>query len=164
MKIQKKILIMSQKYKKRFFESIEKMSKKYKISLEQNLEKYILRDPFEDLIKIVNDRNIKNSLEKFVENTLIGYTNSNVNKESKAHVIYVSPNELPSGDGWKVLGQYDPNTHTIYVANNLSPDVERFVYYHEEAHSLGIMDERTADDYAASKVGYHLRRSYGMAA
>lgn len=158
---------MNQKYKKRFFDSIEKMSEKYKISLEQNLEKYILRDPFEDLIKIVNDRSIKNNLEEFVNSTLIEYSNfssQNINEKSKAHVIYVSPNELPSGEGWKVLGQYDPNTHTIYVANNLSPDVERFVYYHEEAHSLGIMDERTADDYAAAKTGYNLRRSYGMAA
>ena len=127
-----------------------------------------MKDPFEDLIKIVNDtdKDIKNSLEEFVNSTLIGYDNfssQNINEKSKAHVIYVSPNELPSGDGQKVLGQYDPSTHTIYIANNLSPDIEKFVYYHEEAHSLGVIDERLADDYAAAKTGYNLRRSYGMA-
>ena len=147
------------------------MKRKYSICLVQNLEKYLIKDPFEDLIKIINGKNdiLKRTgnLEDFINSTLIEYSNfssRNINKKSKAHVIYVSPDELPSGDGWKVLGQYDPNTHTIYVANNLSPDVEKFVYYHEEAHSLGVMDEKAADDYATAKTGYNLRRSYGMAA
>ena len=146
------------------------MKRKYSICLVQNLEKYLMKDPFEDLIKIINGKKdiLKKAgnLEGFINNTLIernNFSSQSINEKSKAQVIYVSPNELPSGDGWKVLGQYDPNTHTIYVANNLSPDVEKFVYYHEEAHSLGVMDERAADDYAAAKTGYNLRRSYGMA-
>ncbi len=143
------------------------MPKKYNLFLEQNLEKYLIKDIFEEILEnIVN--NDKNELEEFIESTLIRsskiYSHKNINQKSKARVIYVSPQELPSGVEWKVLGQYDPSTHTIYLANNLSPNAERFVYYHEEAHSLGIMSESEADDYAASKTGYNLRNSYDMAA
>ena len=149
------------------------MSKKYNPFLEQNLEKYLIKDHFEELLEnIINkkDDHAKESLDHFIESTLIeqriyfNRINKNINPKSKAKVIYVSPQELPSGIGWKVLGQYDASTHTIYLANNLSPNTERFVYYHEEAHSLGIMSESQADDYAASKTGYNLRNSYGMAA
>lgn len=141
------------------------MPKKYNLFLEQNLEKYLIKDIFEEILNEIK-RNNKESLEHFIESTLIDniYLNKNINQKSKARVIYVSPQELPSGVEWKTLGQYDPSTHTIYIANNLSPNAERFVYYHEEAHSLGIMSESEADDYAASKTGYNLRNSYDMAA
>lgn len=150
------------------------MPKKYNLFLEQNLEKYLIKDPFEDLLEDIINKNIedndeiKGSLEAFIESTLthsrFHSENKNINQKSKAKVIYVSPQELPSGVRWKVLGQYDPSTHTIYLANNLSPNAERFVYYHEEAHSLGIISESQADDYAASRTGYNLRNSYSMAA
>ena len=149
------------------------MPKKYNLFLEQNLEKYLIRDIFEELLENIvnkNNKDNKKSLDDFINVSLMEYNrpsnriNKNINQKSKARVIYVSPQELPSGIGWKVLGQYDPLTHTIYMANNLSPNDERFVYYHEEAHSLGIMSESQADDYAASKTGYNLRNSYGMAA
>lgn len=147
-------------------------TKKYSlISLIENFdERYIIKDPFENILEEIINRTDKEAggLEDFIENTLIKYnrfySSKNINEKSKARVIYVSPQELPSGIGWKVLGQYDPSTHTIYLADNLSPNAERFVYYHEEAHSLGIMSESQADDYAASKTGYNLRNSYGMAA
>ena len=151
--------------------------KKYSLIslIENSEERYLIKDPFENLLEDIINKNIKNNneiwedLEDFIESNLIKYSkfhskNKNINQKSKARVIYVSPQELPSGIGWKVLGQYDPLTHTIYMANNLSPNDERFVYYHEEAHSLGIMSESQADDYAASKTGYNLRNSYGMAA
>lgn len=149
------------------------MSKKYNLFLEQNLEKYLIKDPFEELTETLinkHDTPVKENLEHFIDSTLIENSiyfnriNKNINPKSKARIIYVSPQELPSGVGWKVLGQYDSSTHIIYLADNLSPNAERFVYYHEEAHSLGIMSESQADDYAASKTGYNLRNSYGMAA
>ena len=49
---------------------------------------------------------------------------------------------------------YDPATNTIYIANNLSQQETEFVYWHEVAHALGIRNEKMADDYAKSKVGY----------
>ena len=144
------------------------MSKKYSlISLIENSEKYVIKDPFEKFLEeiVSDDRSQIVSLEDFMESPLKYYgSNNKVNKKSKAKVIYVSPQELPSGIGWKVLGQYNPLTHTISIANNLSPKDEEFVYYHEEAHSLGIISERQADDYAAAKVGYNLGRSYDMVA
>ena len=146
------------------------MSKKYKIFLRKEIKKYIIKDPFEELLEniINNKNNEKENLEGLIDKALLKYSefyfDNNLNPKSKARVIYVSPEELPSGIGWKVLGQYNPSTHTIYIANNLSPNVEKFVYYHEEAHSIGIYDERLADNYAASKVGYDLGRSYDMAA
>lgn len=76
--------------------------------------------------------------------------------ESGARIRYVSPSELPSSKTGRVLGMYDQNTHTIYIANNLSYAVERFVYHHEVAPALGILDERQADYYAIRKLGYML--------
>ena len=150
-------------------------NKKYSlISLIENYDRYVIKDPFEDFEKtidksLINSTEKKGGLEEFIESTLIKYrfslnlkSKSNENPRSRARVIYVSPDELPSGIGWKVLGQYDSSNHTIYIANNLSPSTEEFVYYHEEAHSIGIYDEDQADNYAAAKVGYNLR--YGMAA
>lgn len=140
-------------------------NKSIKISLEKDLEKYIIRDPFEKFLGDRTKNGLYNELNEFIESSLVYYRAlKKENTVSRARVIYVSPNELPSGDNWKVLGQYNTANHTIKIANNLSPDVERFVYYHEEAHSIGIMDERIADDYAAAKAGYHLRRDYGLAA
>lgn len=54
---------------------------------------------------------------------------------------------------------YDPSTHTIYIADNLPYNIERFVYHHEVGHALGIRNEQQADNYAASKVGYNIRNA-----
>jgi len=85
-------------------------------------------------------------------------------EETDAAVIFVPPNYLPHGRFWKALGVYVPYTHTIYIANNLPPRVKKFVYYHEVAHSLGIMDEREADMFATQKCGYfiNLRKPRGF--
>ena len=116
----------------------------------------------EELIKKPNDTPLtpKNNIINAYE-TLRNYSNSisppiNSDPISGAAVYYVSPSQLPSGDGWRALGLYNPSTHTIYIANNLSPKDERFVYHHEVAHALGVYDEAKADAYASSKVGYGL--------
>ncbi|MDO8460752.1 MAG: hypothetical protein Q7S74_06600 [Nanoarchaeota archaeon] len=83
--------------------------------------------------------------------------NQKNNSREPAQVIRISPSELPKVSRGLVLGMYDPRTHTIYIANNLSSYVEKFVYHHEVAHSLGINSERAADAYAAARVGYNLR-------
>jgi hypothetical protein len=87
---------------------------------------------------------------------------SHDNSRSGARVIYVTPDALPSGNDWRALGAYDPATHMIYIANNLNPQLEEFVYAHEEAHSLGIESEIIADIYAASKTGFLLERDYSQ--
>ncbi len=148
---------------------------KYEIFLENNWKnRYKIKDPFEDLLEniideITKERELSELYGRYLRNIYLEdkeeiFRNfSHINLRSKAKVIYVSPQELPSGIEWKVLGQYDPNTHTIYIANNLDPAVEKFVYYHEEAHSVGIRSEKIADDYAASRVGYNLNRGYDYA-
>lgn len=78
------------------------------------------------------------------------------NKDTTAKIYHVPSSSLPHGKNSRVLGLYDPNDHSIYIANDLPPHVEKFVYYHEVAHSLGIIDEREADKYATKKCGYYL--------
>jgi|GEM_PF-3244680 len=78
------------------------------------------------------------------------------NQETDARVFHVPPNSLPHGRSWRALGIYVPYEHTIYISNGLPPRVEKFVYFHEVAHSLGIMDEKEADKFAAKKCGYYL--------
>jgi len=78
------------------------------------------------------------------------------NPEIGARVFHVPLSYLPHGSSWKALGIYVPYEHAIYIANNLPPRVEKFVYWHEVAHSLGIMDEKEADNFAAKKCGYYL--------
>ena len=73
--------------------------------------------------------------------------------DSGATLRYVSPNSLPAG----VLGMYEPTTHTITIANNLSGREELFVRKHESGHALGIIDETQTDAYAAGQTGYNLR-------
>jgi len=157
---------------------------KYQIFLEFNWEeRYKIKNPFEDLVDKLSDEILgvdikkledhefkpKYSLENIVELSKLTKID-HINSKTKARVVYVSPNELPSGNGWKALGQYNPNTHTIYIANNLDPQTTAFVYYHEEAHAYGIMSERLADSYATTRTGYNLREGfnyeahYGMAA
>ncbi len=140
---------------------LESIIKKIKKQLEESLVpkntislEELIKKP--DKIPFAPNNNIINAYE-----TLQNYPNSrsaltNADPISGAAVHYVSSSQLPSGDGWRALGLYNPSTHTIYIANNLSPKDERFVYHHEVAHALGIYDESKADAYAASKVGYSL--------
>lgn len=112
-----------------------------------------------------NRINPKNNLLDFLEsldrtyppkNKINPYSGRSSNESPDAKVSYVSPSELPSGDGRRALGVYNTMDHSIRIANNLPPHVERFVYHHEIAHSMGIHDEAEADRYAASIVGYYI--------
>lgn len=80
--------------------------------------------------------------------------NQNRDPKSKAFVFYVPPSYLPSGNGWRALGMYDPLIHAIYISNDLSPKETEFVYPHEVSHALGVTDESIADSYAISRTGY----------
>jgi hypothetical protein len=83
--------------------------------------------------------------------------------ESGAKIVHVSPNSLPAN----VLGQYDPGSHTIYIANGLSSKEETYVKAHESGHAsrrynaLGDEEEVKADGYAGSKTGFTIRPFYG---
>lgn len=144
--------------KESLLESILEEIKKQleKSTLSQNILSLeeLIKKPIE--IPPVSKNNIINAYE-----TLRNYPSSsslpvNSDPASGAAVYYVSPSQLPSGEGWRALGLYNPSTHTIYIANNLSSRDERFVYHHEVAHALGKYDEAEADAYATSKVGYSL--------
>src|SRR3989344_2551284 len=93
-------------------------------------------------------------LNRLDKNRAREYSGDDTDPASGAAVRYVSPYELPSGDGWKALGMYDPSTHTIYIANNLSESERRFVYHHAVARALGIHSEFQADAYAESRTGH----------
>lgn len=76
--------------------------------------------------------------------------------ETDAAVFYVPADYLPHGRFWRSLGIYVPDNHAIYIANDLHPKLKKFVYYHEVAHSLGIMDEKEADMFATKKCGFYI--------
>lgn len=143
------------------------LKKLYEIALEDNFrKKYEIRDHqknfLEEIIKSENDIQDQIYTEYIVANIarFSGSKINHTNVESGAKVVYVSPSQLPSSSDGRVLGQYHPLTHTIYIANNLSPKLEKFVYFHEQAHSVGIKSERLADKYAAEKSGYMIHRNY----
>lgn len=79
--------------------------------------------------------------------------NKSRDPKSGAFVFQVPPSFLPSGNGWRALGMYDPLIHTFYIANDLSLNEKEYTYHHEVAHALGITDENIADSYAISKTG-----------
>jgi hypothetical protein len=87
--------------------------------------------------------------EKYPKN----YSNFGVNTVSGATVINVPGEFMPKRDNGRVLGLYNTLTHTIYISNDETKEVRDFVYYHEEAHSLGEYDEEKADEYAERKLG-----------
>lgn len=135
------------------------------VEIKDILEKYNDKNSLENFLS--DKKNLYGLLEKIVlkdvetsesifKNKLISYAKKSKqkNNEGYANVVYVSPEQLPSGNGWRALGMYDPSINTIYIANNLSPQEEKFVYYHEVAHSLGIRDEAEADNYAALRTGH----------
>ena len=138
--------------------------KSYEIALQTNFrERYEIRDPFENVLEQLVKREIEFA-DAFYRNSHSLLTQESKqthhNKKSGAKVMYVSPQELPQSMNGKVLGLYNSQTHTILIADNLSPKEEKFVYFHEEAHSIGIINERLADEYAASKSGYTIHRNY----
>ena len=124
----------------------------YKGNLEEKLQeinnvKYIIPN----IYKNKQNKKLYNYLEYLASES----TNHHVNLQSKANVFYVDSSALPEN----VLGMYVPSTHTIYIANNLSKDAERFVYFHEEYHSIYGAGEGEADNYAFQRTGYNLRQA-----
>jgi len=105
--------------------------------------------------KVRNDKKGKGAeifylhFEKYPKN----YSNFGVNPVSGATVINVPGEFMPKRDNGRVLGLYNTLTHTIYISNDETQEVRDFVYYHEEAHSLGEYDEDKADEYAERKLG-----------
>lgn len=132
-----------------------KEQEKSKTTLEEIAlnEKNITEFPYNPEDHYINDK------YKITEIYPITNNQRDLDQSSGASVRYVSPSQLPSGYGWKALGMYDPSTHTIYIADNLPPDIERFVYHHEVAHAKGIRNESQADAYASSVVGYNIRNA-----
>jgi hypothetical protein len=151
--------------------------------IKEQKERYKTRDHFEDVVKEAINNLQRKRIEEFNKQfdkifDLITDFNKSDKKgpykdnykskkfeeidknyhsgKGRADIIYVNPTELPNTAYSTVLGMYVPSTHTIYIANNLSPDVENFVYYHEIAHSYGIINERQADLYAEYKTGYSM--------
>ncbi len=109
---------------------------------------------------------LNKTLEKLLWDSKLGVrdyknkTDYSLEDKAEARVLYVDPKFLQNEPGKRTLGLYEPNTHTIYIANNLSEREERFVYHHEQAHAKGIYNEEMADLYAADKVGYNLRQEH----
>jgi hypothetical protein len=125
----------------------------------------------EDIINSKRKKNnyifpiISNSTKKTIsfKNEYPKYNNqisssNHIDPTSKAQVFYVPSSQLPPN----VLGRYHIPSHTIYIANNLSQRVKNFVYHHEVAHAIGIMNESQADAYAERIVGYNID-SYSLA-
>jgi len=139
-----------EKIKEKFEKQINK-ERNHKSNLEEKLqenEKYILPNNYKN--KLPNqDKKIYSYLAYLSSQT----TGHHINPKSKAHIFYVNPSALPEN----VLGMYVQSSHTIYIANNLSYEEERFVYYHEEYHSIYGAGEDHADAYAFQKTGYNLR-------
>ena len=148
---------------------IQQVNEEQETNLEERLEE---QESLEEITLEEIALNDKNKIIEFPYNPEGHYTknkysrtkiypiNNNhgiTDQSSGASVRYVSPSQLPSGPGWKALGMYDPSTHTIYIANNLPPHIESFVYHHEVAHAKGIRNESQADAYASSRVGYNIR-------
>jgi hypothetical protein len=122
--------------------------------LEKKLDSYTEKRAYDSIIPKINFIPFEEIVPYLKLKNLSDSNNTNIDPVSGARVKNVMPYELPSGQGWKALGMYDPSTHTIYIANNLSYREREFVYHHEVAHALGVSNEAQADNYAQSKVGY----------
>jgi hypothetical protein len=139
------------------------------LSIQDSMQQYKVNSDIEEILKDIK-KSSKDKLEKIIFHHIqnIEERRNNSLSESRAslgnysfengHAVVreVSPSMLPSGIGWRALGMYDPSTHTIYLSNDLSGAEKEFVYWHEVAHSRGIIDERMADSYAQGKTGYSM--------
>ncbi len=139
------------------------------ISIQDSIQQYRVDSDIEEILKNIK-KSSKDKLEKIIShhiqniedrgNNLLSESRASLGKYSfeNGHAVVreVSPSMLPSGIGWRALGMYDPSTHTIYISNDLSGAEKEFVYWHEIAHSRGIIDERMADSYAQGKTGYKM--------
>jgi len=100
-------------------------------------------------------RNIGLGLFSLLSFTPIIYDNSyqpNIDPISGAKVNFVSSASLPSGEGWRALGIYNPVSHSIAVDYQDQPPADvHSTYLHEQAHALGIYSEIAADMYATQR-------------
>jgi len=136
----------------------EELCNECKNKKENPLEEIVLKDKKENIVNPYRPQ-ISYLKDPYEQKQIYSKQGSNIDPISGATVHYVSPSQLPSGYGWKALGMYDPSTHTIYIADNLPYNIERFVYHHEVSHALGTRNEQQADNYASSKVGYNIRNA-----
>jgi hypothetical protein len=126
--------------------------------------RYKPETPSININNLPNIEDLINTKSKEYENLRSSYKPDSypatVDSRGDAEVIYVPGSSLysetlPNGKKWEILGMYDPNTHTIYIARDQSDYKRKFVYYHEIAHSKGIYNESGADAYATEKAGYN---------
>lgn len=134
---------------KKFKENIPKYQVRSKSNLENKLkEKYISPKNYNPKPSS-KDQELKNYASHMAYNS----TSHHINPRSGAHVFYVPSSYLPPN----VLGMYVPALHTYYVASDLPENLKKFVYYHEEWHSLYGEGEAQADAYAEQKTGFNPR-------
>ena len=65
-------------------------------------------------------------------------------------VEWVSIYDLPNGIGWRARGVKYTHAKRVKIAYELPKDQAYHTFFHEEAHSLGVKSERSADYYANS--------------
>jgi len=114
-----------------------------------NINSEYKQNSLEDIIQpdeIKSEEKI--NIDESYNNKLVDYLNSkqkspDLDKDymSGAKISYVSPNELPKD----VLGMYDPQSHSIYIRNDLPEPTRNFVEKHESAHARGLRDEWKTD-------------------
>ncbi len=129
------------------------------ISLEsvvKNNERYIEKIKYKRLDKL--DNYTEKIQDKITLNLVLNAIKSGIDPITNAIIKAVPSSYLPSGNGWRILGMYDPYTHTIYISQDLSHHELVFVYAHEVAHAEGIRDEYVADLRAEQRTGYNLGR------
>ena len=151
-------------------------SKKNRKNINKQLQR-LSKDPnleslLEILRELLNEKEAQN-LEDLIhnQNIFIPYYGSTpprrIFSSSQDSESYLSTTErilevdaLGGGNGWRVLGAYDPNTDTIYVLSSLSARDKAFVLAHEKAHRRRHYAGESQSEYqvdmeAASKVGYN---------
>ncbi len=62
---------------------------------------------------------------------------------------------LPHGTDWRVLGLYNPQTHSLIVGSDLHKGQKEHTRAHEKIHSYGFHDEITTDR-IASRQDYQM--------
>ncbi len=140
--------------------ALEKIVKTVEKDIEEKVEKLreLANSSLEEIVD-KKDNKREDNFKNYNDYFYAGENTGHVNAESGAPVFYVDPSFMPQIPGGRVLGLYDPKIHAIYISNDLTESERRFVYLHEEAHAIGIYDEGEADNYAAARVGFNLRRA-----
>lgn len=135
---------------------------------ESNLKKPLVKLRLEDyLLKPINQflldprvpdnfkEKAKQKIQEGLETLVIDVGNwGNENTPDYSHnpmhalIIPVSQYNLPSGDGWIAVGTYDSSSNIIQYSIERSKEEQRETLIHEIAHSIGIVNENFAEDFA----------------